>query len=107
MDMSRWFTRTVSTKRLVSTIDEGSAIDTFSINLSSVKCRIQQFKGTQPFYASRKFNEIKWVLYCGHSEDITMSDLVTYDSLDYEIIEQMFEENQDSYMKLLLAKAEE
>lgn len=107
MDMSNWFTRTVSTKRLVATSgSSGGVISTFSTNLAALKCRIQQFKGIEPVIAGRKFSEIKWVLYCGHSEDILMKDLITYNSQDYEIVEQMYEENEDSYQKLLLAKAE-
>ena len=106
MDISDWFTNSVSTKRLVSTIDEGSAVDTFSTNLSSVSCLLQQFKGPEPIIAGRKFSQVKWVFYCDHDEDILMPDLINYKSIDYEIVEQSFEENEDSYMKLLLARAQ-
>ena len=107
MDMSFWYTKTVSTKRAVDTVDSGgSPISTFSTNLTSISCAVQQFKSIEPVIAGRKFSQIKWVLYCGHDEDIVMKDLVTYNSVDYEIIEQQFEENDDSYMKLLLAQAQ-
>lgn len=107
MDMSDWFDNTVSTKRLVTTLGSSrSPITSFSTYLSSVACVVQQFKGTQPVIAGRKFSQVKWVLYCDHDENIIMSDLVTYKTVDYEIVDQLFEENEDSYMKLLLARAE-
>lgn len=107
MDMTNWFTNTVSTKRLVTTLDSGrKPISTFSENLSSVKCSIEDFKSDESVNGGRKFSEIKYSLFCRHGEDIIMSDLVTYKSVDYEIVSQMFEEIEESYQELLLAKSE-
>jgi len=107
MDRTKWFKNSVSTLRLVTTLDSGrKPISTFSENLSSVECLIQQFKGMEPIKGGRKHSEIKHVLYCRYNEDIIMSDLVKFNSENFEIIEQQFEGNGNSYMKLLLAKSE-
>ena len=107
MDCSEWFDNTVSSKRLATTLDSGrKPISTFTANLSSLSCRLQQFKGIEPVSGGRQISTIKYILYCGATEAITMSDLITYKAVNYEIVEQYFEENENSYMKLLLAKSD-
>lgn len=107
--ISHMYNRTVSIKRGTATVDSGGSPTpglSYSTPSSSVKCRIQQFKGIEPVIAGRKFSKIKHVLYCDYDESILMSDLITYDSVDFEIVEQYFEGNNHTYQKLLLARSE-
>ena len=106
-ELDECYNKTVSTKRLVTTIDSGrKPISTFNDYITSVNCRIQQYKGQEPTQGGRKFSTIKHVIYCSYELDIIMSDLVTYKGVDYEIVGQMFENNENTYQKLLLAKSE-
>jgi len=106
MNISHLFNKTVTTKRLVSTVDSGgSPISTFSENISSLKCRLQQEEGFEDVQGGRQFSEISYVLYCAGDTDLLMKDVVTISSVDYEVVDLKIEGNNDTYLRATLEKA--
>ena len=97
------YIHTISVSRQTSTVDSGgSPVSTFAIHLSSVSCRVQPVSATEVVKAGRQWSSPTWRVYCNPSNDIAMKDIVTYESVEYEIKE--LNNYPNTYMELIISK---
>ena len=107
MDISHLFNNTVSTLRLTTSVDSGgSPISTFSTEIASLPCRIQKKKGFEPVEGGRKFSKSAWILYCASGTDLLVKDKVSYNGIEYNVIESDIEGNDNTYLRVEMEKAE-
>lgn len=105
MNISHLYNKTVKTYRSIDSVDSGrSPVSSFSVNISSLPCRLQQETGEEPIIGGRKESKISYTLYCDEDADIIMKDVILYNSDTYEIIEFSKEANNNTYIKILIEK---
>ncbi|MCK4260436.1 MAG: head-tail adaptor protein [Halanaerobiales bacterium] len=97
------FNTTIKTKRSVVSKDSGgSPVSYFDTYLTSVACRVQPLKSDERVQGGRQYSNPSWKVYCDDALDITMDDIVVYDSVEYEVRELDIYPN--IYMKLVISK---
>ena len=95
--------KTINTKRQLESVGAtGFSNKTLTTNLSSVPCRVQGLKATDPVLGGRKISRTGHVVYVAGDIGIIMADVIEYNSEDYNIIDIIPEGNNDLYIKLLL-----
>lgn len=101
------FNKTVNTYRLTTSVDSGgSPIMTFALNLSSLKCRVQQKESFEPVEGGMKFSKTSYVLYCASDADVIKSDVILYSGDTYNVVSSMIEANDDVYLFVKLEKTQ-
>ena len=90
---------TIDIKRKTSTdLENGSFTNEFTDNLTNVNAHAQTVSLRQRLLAGRKANSRAFNFYVDPGLDISMSDHVTYNSEEYEILDRLL--YQDTYMKI-------
>lgn len=102
MRLDNWYRQNITIKRPSSSVDSGGSPVSVFATLGNVKCVVQPLSGLEPILGGRKYTQPSYIIYCNNNEDITMTDIITYDGSDYQVAEKIIYPN--TYLKLIIEK---